>query len=147
MLRRTTVGELVKGRPIYAVHKDDSVLEAARYMTEHRIGAVPVLNGGQPAGILSERDVMTRVVAEELDPVSTNVSEVMTRKLAVLEKDSTCRDALMIMDRLHVRHLPVMADGRLVGCVSLRELQIMQMEAMEVEIEFLDDYVDKVVRW
>ena len=143
-MKDKTVGEVVRGRPVYVVRQDDSVLDAVRYMTEYQTGAVPVLVEGDVVGIISERDVMTRVVAQGLDPASTKIVEVMTRRVAVLDEDRTYKDALAIMEQLHVRHLPVMAGKRLVGCVSIRELQEVEVEAKEAEIEFLDDYIERM---
>jgi len=88
--------------------------------------------------------VMTRVVAQGLDPASTKIIEVMTRRVAVLDEDRTYKDALAIMEQLHVRHLPVMAGKRLVGCVSIRELREAEVEAKKTEIEFLDDYIERM---
>jgi CBS domain-containing protein len=150
------VGEIVRGRPVYVVAEDSSVLDVARYMTEHQIGAVPVLAEGyrpgvftDQVGIFSERDLMTRVVAQGLDPASTNVGAVMTRKVAVLGEDRTYRDALAIMEQLHIRHLPVLVGKRIVGCVSIRDLREAEVEAKQAEIEFLDDYIEKMeqVAW
>ena len=119
-MKEKTVGEIVRERPVHFVVEDDSALDAARYMTEHQIGAVPVLAKGYKAGIFSdqvgifsERDLMTRVVAQGLNPALTTIGEVMTRKVAILDGDSTCKDALAIMKQLHVRHLPVMVGKRI----------------------------------
>ena len=90
-IKGRTVGEIVRGRPVYVVQENNSVLEAARYMTEYQIGAVPVLAEGQLTGIISERDVMAYVVAQELDPVSTKVNQVMTREVIAVSEDSACR--------------------------------------------------------
>jgi CBS domain-containing protein len=143
-VREKTVGQIVRGRPVYVVQEDDSVLDAVRYMTEYQIGAVPVLAEGDVVGIFSERDMMTRVVVQRLDPASTMVGEVMTRKLAVAGEDDTYKGALAIMEQLHVRHLPVMAGKRLAGCVSIRELREAEVESKEAEIEFLDDYIERM---
>ena len=149
-VRKKTVGEIVKGRPVYFVVAGESVLQAARYMAEHQIGAVPVLDEGyrpdalvDQVGIFSERDVMTRVVAQKLNPASTKVGEVMTKKVAVLSEDRTYRDALAVMEQLHIRHLPVLVGRRIVGCISIRELREAEAETKEAEIQFLDDYIDK----
>ena len=146
-----TVGEIVKGRPVYFVLESDSVLHAARYMAEHKIGAVPVLDEGYRPGVLtdevgifSERDLMTRVVVRELDPASTKVGEVMTRRVAVLGEDKTMKDALAVMKQLHIRHLPVLVGKRIIGCISIRDLREAEVEAREAEIEFLDDYIEKM---
>lgn len=150
-VREKTVGEIVRGRPVYFVVASDSVLQAAHYMAEHQIGAVPVLDENHQSdtlvnqvGIFSERDVMTRVVAQKLNPVSTKVGEVMTRKVAVLSEDRSYRDALAVMDQLHIRHLPVLVGKRIIGCVSIRELREAEAETKEAEIQFLDDYIDRM---
>jgi CBS domain-containing protein len=144
MMEKKTVGEIVKGRPLYVAQENDSVLEAVHYMTKYRVGALPVLAEGHLVGILSERDVMTRVVAQELNPASVKISQVMTRKVALLEKDKDYCQALATMNQLHIRHLPI-TDGRhLVGCVSIRELLEIDVECKDAEIQFLDDYIRKV---
>jgi CBS domain-containing protein len=143
-VKEKTVGEVVKSRPVYVVQRSDSVLDAARYMTEYRVGAVPVLAEGDVVGIMSERDVMIRVVTRELDPALTRVSEVMTSEVAMLDEDCTCDDALAVMTQLHVRHLPVVAGKWLVGCVSLRELREADIDAKGANIEFLDDYIEQM---
>jgi len=144
MSERKTVGEIVKGRPLYVAQENDSVLDAVHYMTKNRVGALPVLAGGHMVGILSERDVMTRVVAQQLDPTSIKVAEVMTKKVAVIEKDETYRQALETMKQLHIRHLPVMDEGHLIGCISIREMLEIDIESKHAEIQFLDDYIRKV---
>jgi len=139
-----TVGEIVQDRPLHVVQKDVSVLQAVRYMVEHQIGAVPVLDGESVVGIFSERDVLTRIVAPGLDAASVQVARVMTKGPAILEKDNTYGQALLIMNRFHIRHLPVMNAGRLIGCISIRDLQLVDIEAKEQEIEFMDDYARKL---
>ena len=138
------VGEIVRGQPVYVVQESNSVLDAARYMTKYQIGAVPVLVEGDVVGIISERDVMIRVVAQGIDPASTKVGEIMTKKVAVLGEDYTYKDALAIMEQLHIRHLPVMVGRRLVGCVSIRKLREAEAETKEEKIEFLDDCIEKM---
>jgi CBS domain-containing protein len=143
-MREMTIGVIVKGRPVYVVQQGDSVLDAARYMTEYEVGAVPVLDEGDVVGIISERDVMTRVVAQELELVSTKVGDVMTRKAVVLGEDCTCQYALAIMEQLHIRHLPVMAGKQLTGCVSIRQLRELEVESRDIEFEFLADHIEKM---
>ena len=130
-----TVGEIVRGRPVYVVQEADSVLDAARYMTEYKVKAVPVLAQDHLVGIFSERDLMTRVVAPGLGPASTKVGEVMTPiqspEAATLDIHTTSADALATMKRLDAQYLPVTVGIRLIGCVSLQELQSTQIEHWE----------------
>jgi heterodisulfide reductase subunit C len=136
-MEKRTVGEVVKSRPVYVVHEGDSVLDAVRYMTEYRVEAVPVLDDGRLVGMFAGRDLMARVVALGLDPATTKVSQIMTDKVAVVDADRSCRDATVLMNRLQVRHLPVLAGRRLVGCVSLHDLQSVESEGAQVEAKFV----------
>jgi CBS domain-containing protein len=155
-VRGKNVGDIVRGRPVYFVVEDDTILEAARYMADHQIGAVPVLAAGYKEGILadqvgiiSERDLMTRVMAQGLDPATTKISQVMTKQVAVLGEGATSKDALAAMRQLHVRHLPVMIGKQIVGCISMRDLLEAEVETRGAEIDFLDDYIEKMeeVAW
>ena len=92
-----TIGGLVSGREIFHVRSDHSVRDAARYMTDRRVGAVAVLDGTRLVGILSERDVMGRVVARQLDPDRTRVGEVMTKDLVVAQSDESHEEGLRRM--------------------------------------------------
>ena len=76
--RAAEVSDLVKDRKVYSIDAGRTVLEAARFMMEHNVGALPVLRNGELAGIFSERDIMNRVVAAGRTPGTTEVSEVMT---------------------------------------------------------------------
>ena len=87
----TTLRDLVKDRKLYSVEATKTVLDAARFMMEHNIGALPVLRNGQLAGILSERDIMNRVVAVGRTPGTTAVSEVMTAESAGCRRRRECR--------------------------------------------------------
>src|SRR5437879_13078791 len=85
----TTLRELIKDRRLYSVDANRTVLEAARYMLEHNIGALPVLRDGNLTGILSERDIMNRVVAVGRTPGTTAVSEVMTENTRAVPADES----------------------------------------------------------
>lgn len=126
-----TLRELVKDRKIYSVEATRSVLEAARYMMEHNVGAVPVLRNGQLAGILSERDIMNRVVAVGRTPGTTSVSEVMTANPRAVAADESIEECLFIMREFGFRHLPIVEGKDLKGLVSLRD--VLMHQAAEIE--------------
>jgi len=126
-----TLRELVKDRRLYAVDANRSVLEAARYMMEHNIGAVPILREGGLAGILSERDIMNRVVAVGRTPGTTAVSEVMTANPRAVAADETIEECLFIMREFGFRHLPILDGKELKGIVSLRD--VLMHHATELE--------------
>jgi CBS domain-containing protein len=126
-----TVRELVKDRKLFAVDVDRTVVEAARYMMEHNIGAVPVLRNGDLAGILSERDIMNRVVAVGRTPGTTAVTEVMTANPRAVNADETIDECLFIMREFGFRHLPIVEGKQVKGVVSLRDLLMHQANELE----------------
>jgi CBS domain-containing protein len=90
----TPVYDLVKDRKVYSIDADNTVLEAARFMKERGFGALPVLRDGELVGILSERDIMNRVVAAGRTPGTTRISEVMTPKPKTVGSEETIADCL-----------------------------------------------------
>jgi CBS domain-containing protein len=136
-----TIGGLVSGREVFHVRADLSVRDAARYMTDRRVGAVSVLDGTRLVGILSERDVMGRVVALQLDPDRTRVADVMTRDLVVAQAGDSHEEGLRKMKQAGCRHLPVVEAESLVGMVSLRDLLQVDLSEKDEEIRWLNAYI------
>ena len=128
-----TLRDLVKERRLYSVEATRTVLEAARFMMEHNIGALPVLRNGQLVGILSERDVMNRVVAVGRTPGTTTVAEVMTANPRAVSADESVEECLFIMREFGFRHLPIVDGQDLKGLVSLRDILMHQAAEMERE--------------
>ena len=126
-----TLRDLVKDRRIYSVDASRSVLEAARFMMEHNIGALPVMRNGELAGIISERDIMNRVVAVGRTPGTTVVSEVMTANPRAVAADESIEECLFIMREFGFRHLPIIDGKELKGLVSLRDVLMHQAVEME----------------
>ena len=137
----STIGSLVADREVYTLSAEQTVREASRYMTERRVGAVSVLEGTRLVGILSERDIMSRVVAPGLDPDATRVADVMTRDLVVANVSDTHEDGLRKMKQAGCRHLPVVADDRLVGMVAQRDLLQIDLTEKDEEIRWLNAYI------
>ena len=126
-----TLRDLIKDRRLYSVDATRTVLEAARYMMEHNVGAVPVLRNGDLVGILSERDIMNRVVAVGRTPGTTAVSEVMTANPRAVAADESIEECLFIMREFGFRHLPIVDGKQLKGIVSLRDLLMHQANELE----------------
>ena len=118
----TTMREIVKDRKAYSIDAARTVLEAARFMMEHNIGALPVMRNGELAGIFSERDIMNRVVAVGRLPGTTAVAEVMTANPRAVPADETVEECLFIMREFGFRHLPIVDGKELKGVVSLRDI-------------------------
>src|SRR5262245_18002149 len=138
------VGDIVRDRPLLYVDHRMSVHEAAAFMTEQRIGAVPVLDGDRLVGVFSERDLMTRVVVPGRDPHSTQVREVMTRDLVVAATTEDTEKCEAKMALCGCRHLPVVQGDRLVGFLSLRDLLASDLVEKSEELAMMTYYVQYV---
>lgn len=127
----TTLRDLVKDRKVYSIDATRTVLDAARFMMEHNIGALPVLRDGQLAGIVSERDIMNRVVAVGRTPGTTEIAEVMTANPRAVPADESIDECLFIMHEFGFRHLPIVDGKELKGLVSLRDILMRQAAELE----------------
>ena len=101
-----------------------ALADAAREMAQDDIGAVLVVENGSLAGILTDRDIVVRAVAEGRDPSSTTVGEVATRDVQALTPDQSVDDAIRLVREQNVRRIPVVQDGRPAGIVSIGDLAI-----------------------
>jgi CBS domain-containing protein len=106
------------------VEPDATVTEAARVMSQDDIGAVLVTEQGRVSGILTDRDIVVRGVAEGRDPEATRVSEVCTSDPVTLTVDQSVEDAIRLVREQDVRRIPVVQDGRPAGIVSIGDLAI-----------------------
>ena len=116
------VGAIVRKRPVVVQPPSASVREAARVMAEHRIGAVPVVEGRHLIGIFTERDAVVRVIAVGRDADRTRLELVMTRRPETVSADCPLAEALEVMINGNFRHLPVMARGEVIGVLSMRDI-------------------------
>jgi CBS domain-containing protein len=101
-----------------------SVVEAARLMREEHIGSLPVTDDEQLVGMITDRDITTRVVAEAADPKMTSVGDVCSRDVISVEADKDHEEALELMGRHQVRRLPIVENGRLVGIVAQADIAL-----------------------
>jgi CBS domain-containing protein len=138
-----TVGDILseKGKAVHSISPHETVLRAVESMCELRVGALLVCIDGAPRGIISERDIMTRVILAKRDPAHATVEQVMTRDVACVEPDAKAREAMAIMTERRVRHLPVVFEGHVVGVLSIGDLVRWASREHEFEIRMLTDYV------
>ena len=101
-----------------------SVVEAARLMREEHIGSLPITDDEELVGMITDRDITTRVVAEAADPKTTSVGDVFSRDLISVEPDDDLEEAVQLMASHQVRRLPVVEDGRLVGIVAQADIAL-----------------------
>jgi CBS domain-containing protein len=131
-----------KGPHVWTVGPTATVLEAARAMNAHRVGALVVTDGDRVVGMFTERDVLVRVVAGRRDPESTRVADVMTAEVICGSPETTVEEARGVMRDRRIRHLPVAdGDGRLVGLISIGDLNALTQAAQEQTIFLLHEYI------
>ncbi|HEV2252616.1 MAG TPA: CBS domain-containing protein [Streptosporangiaceae bacterium] len=117
------VRDIMSAAPV-CMAATESVSAAARAMKERRIGTVLVVSGGRLEGLVTDRDITIRVLAENRDPATTCLGEICTRELAVLGPDDDIRHADRLVRERAVRRLPVIAGGVPVGVVSIGDLAL-----------------------
>jgi CBS domain-containing protein len=100
-----------------------SVVEAAQLMREAHVGSLPITDGEQLVGMITDRDITTRVVAEAADP-ETSVGDVCSRDVISVEADKDHEEAVELMARHQVRRLPVVENGRLIGIVAQADIAL-----------------------
>ena len=135
------IGNLLKNQVLISGQLEQSVLEIARLMVEHNIGAVPVLHQGQLVGIFTERDLMSRVVAAGRDTTKTLVREVMTDDPLTIDPGDSCETCLTLMRRHNFRHLPVCQGRELKGIVSLRDILLHDLDEKDDEVRMMRAYL------
>ncbi len=141
----TTVRDLLKARAeksIWSLSPDMTVLEALQAMSDHNVGAMPVLEGDRLLGVFSERDYARKIVLKGRHSNETPVREAMTRDVVTVGLDETLEACLQLMNEKHIRHLPVVEDGKLVSHFSIRDLLQWMIDAQRHRINKLEDYIE-----
>jgi CBS domain-containing protein len=130
-----------KGRVVHSVAPDTTVVDAVNAMNAHRLGAVLVVEQGEPVGIFTERDVLRRVVTPGLPPASTLVGDVMTREVIVVTPTTTVEEAMAIVTEKRCRHLPVVEQDRVTGMISIGDLTRWVTRGHVFELQQLINYI------
>jgi CBS domain-containing protein len=130
-----------KGYEVHFIAPEATALQAVDLMCARRIGALLVATAEATLGIITERDVLTRVILERREPAETRVERVMTRAVVCVHLDTRVREAMALMTERRCRHLPVVADGGVVGMVSIGDLVRSASHEQEIEIRMLTEYV------
>ncbi len=130
-----------KGDHIYSVDPIETVYEAIAIMAEKEIGALLVMQEGHPVGIISERDYTRKVILKDKSSKATRVSEIMTSELVTVDSHAHIDDCVALMNEHHIRHLPVIDEGVVVGMLSARDLFSAIINEQAHTIEHLEHYV------
>ncbi|MXO96905.1 CBS domain-containing protein [Erythrobacter aquimaris] len=138
------IGTLIEGRAssdIISVEVGQTVRDAVRILADKRIGALPVLEQGRVAGIFSERDVIHRLAEEGQSCLDSRVGDVMTSPAITVERTTLIDDALALMTRRRIRHLPVIESEAMCGFISIGDLVKSRFDEVQHEAEALRDYI------
>ncbi len=133
-----------KSCEVYLIERDAIVFEAALMMNRFRIGSLVVTEGRAVVGIVTERDILRRVVAEGRESRQTRVRDIMTSPVAVCRYATTLEECRNVMTEQRIRHLPVVEDGELKGIITIGDLLAHEVKQHQHTIEYLEEYLFSV---
>lgn len=138
-----TVNQMLmnKGREVYAIPPDATVLDALRMMAEKDVGALVILDGDELQGIFTERDYARKIALKGKSSRTTPVWAVMTEDVLCVSPDLPAEKCMVIMTDKRIRHLPVIEDGQLVGIISIGDVVASIIADQKVIIRHLEDYI------
>ena len=125
----------------YAVRANETVYRAIRLMADRRIGCVLVVDKGIVIGIFTERDYIMRVEVEGRPTKETLLREVMTDKMYTVTTTTSIEQCLGLMTLRHIRHLPIVEEGRLMGIISMRDAVAAILKDHEADVQGLESYI------
>ncbi len=140
----TNVAQVIKNKPekeIFTISPDSTVLEAISVMADKGIGALVVTDADRVVGILSERDYTRKIALMERNSYNTTVNEIMTSQVITVTLTHTVEECLQLITDRHLRHLPVLEQGKLIGLVSIGDLVKATMEDQKQMIQQLRQYI------
>ena len=139
------VSDILKGKSsnIYSVTGDVSVYEAIKVMGEKNIGALLIMEGERLTGILSERDYARKVVLKGKSSRETPVRDIMTENVLTVASNDSIEICMAIMTDKHIRHLPVVDEGRVLGMVSIGDVVNGIIEKQKETIAHLESYISQ----
>ncbi len=138
------ISQILNSKPInaiFSVTSGSTVYDALIQMAERNIGAVLVIDDGAMSGIFSERDYARKGILQGRSSKETLISEVMTAKLITIDLKDKLEDAMLIMSEKHIRHLPVMDAGTLVGIISINDVVTTIIREQKNQIASLESYI------
>lgn len=130
-----------KGSRVWSISPDATVYDGLELMAEKNIGALLILDGGRPVGIMSERDYARKIILEGRSSRETQIRSIMTTRLVSVHLDDTIEEGMAIMTRERIRHLPVLDGEAVVGMVSIGDLVKAMIDRQQFTIEQLERYI------
>ena len=136
-----SITDILKGREVYTIQSGSSIKETVKYMASKGVGLVPVMKDDKLIGVFSERDLVNRVVAKEVDLNSSLVDEVMSKNLVIGKIDESNESVLAKMKEAKTRHILIINDEKLVGVLSIRDLLEIDLNQCKTTVEVLNNYI------
>lgn len=130
-----------KGGDVWTITPENTVREALEIMADKRIGALLVMEGDQPVGVFSERDLARRIIRVKESPLDQPVKRLMNSPVITVEPLQTVEECMALMTEKHVRHLPVIERGRVIGVISIGDVVAGIIGSREKTIRKLEDYI------
>jgi len=130
-----------KSQSIYSVDPDTSVLDALKIMMDKNISALLVMEGSELKGIFTERDYARKIILQGKSSKETKIKEVMTASLEVINLNSSIDHCMQIMTDKHIRHLPIVDNGKVSGMISIGDLVKFVINDQKQTIEQLQSYI------
>lgn len=139
----TTVKQCIeqKSNAIFSVRSSDSVENVLILMRDHRVRAIPVIDGGNLVGIVSQGDCAIKVLLPHHNPTQVAVSEIMTNNPLTVKLSNSLEECMAIMVHKHIRHLPVLENNKVIGVISIGDLVKNIIELQGSQIKFLETYI------
>ena len=139
-----TVAQILKskGHQVWTISRDATVADAVKVLVDKQIGAVVIVEGGKPAGIFTERDFVNKLGVLGIDPTTVGIVEVMTNELFTVTPADSVNTCMALMTDNHIRHLPVLENGALVGILSIGDV----VKDIIEEFQFMVSQFEKYIR-
>jgi CBS domain-containing protein len=134
---------LAQGGTVHAISPSATVLDALQLMAKENVGAVLIMEGEKLAGIFSERDYARKVVLKGKNSKDVAISEVMTGRLVTVDPSWTADQCMALMDEQHIRHLPVLEHGKVIGVISIRDAVRAVVSEQQFAIRQLENYINQ----
>jgi len=141
----TTIRDVLrnKSREVWSTRPDATVYQAIELMAEKQVGALPVMENGQIAGIISERDYARKIILKGRSSKETAVSEIMSSPVISVSPEHTVGECMRIITENRVRHLPVLESGRMIGMISIGDLVNWIISEQQETIRHLEAYISR----
>lgn len=130
-----------KGHRVWKVQADITVFDALKLMADKQISSVIVMDGDQVAGIFTERDYARKVGLQDVNPSAIKIADIMTRQLITVTPETSVNECMTIITDNHIRHLPVLQDGKLVGIISIGDVVKDMIDELQFAVKQLENYI------